>query len=28
VDLAPARRLRSPFTRGWVSLPATGITPG
>ena len=25
VDLAGARRLRSPFTRGWVSLPATGI---
>jgi hypothetical protein len=28
VDLAGARRLRSPFTRGWVSLPATGINPG
>jgi cytochrome P450 len=25
VDLAGARRLRSAFTRGWVSLPATGI---
>jgi cytochrome P450 len=28
VDLSLAQRLRSPFTRGWVSLPATGITPG
>jgi hypothetical protein len=28
VDLSRAQRLRSPFTRGWVSLPATGITPG
>jgi hypothetical protein len=27
VDLAGGQRLRSPFTRGWVSLPATGITP-
>jgi len=27
VDLTAARRLRSPFTRGWVNLPATGINP-
>ncbi|MCO5974244.1 cytochrome P450 [Actinoallomurus soli] len=27
VDLAGARRLRSAFTRGWVSLPATGVRP-
>ncbi len=25
VDLAGARRLQSPFTRGWTRLPATGI---
>ncbi|WP_433477510.1 cytochrome P450 [Spirillospora sp. CA-142024] len=25
VDLPNARRISSPFTRGWVSLPATGI---
>ncbi|URM99514.1 cytochrome P450 [Actinomadura madurae] len=25
VDLENARRISSPFTRGWVSLPATGI---
>jgi cytochrome P450 len=26
VDLSGARRTRSPFTRGWSSLPATGLT--
>ncbi|MEU6751113.1 cytochrome P450 [Spirillospora sp. NPDC046719] len=25
VDVANARRIASPFTRGWISLPATGI---
>jgi cytochrome P450 len=25
VDLAAARRISSPFTRGWISLPATGL---
>jgi cytochrome P450 len=25
VDLENARRIASPFTRGWISLPATGI---
>ncbi|MEU5882014.1 cytochrome P450 [Spirillospora sp. NPDC047279] len=25
VDLANAQRISSPFTRGWVSLPATGL---
>ena len=28
VDVAAGERIRAPFTRGWVSLPATGVTPG
>ncbi len=28
VDVAAGRRLHSSFTRGWLSLPATGIVPG
>jgi hypothetical protein len=27
VDVTAGERLRAPFTRGWVSLPATGVTP-
>ncbi len=27
VDVAAGRRLHSSFTRGWISLPATGIRP-
>jgi hypothetical protein len=27
VDVAAGERVRAPFTRGWVSLPATGVTP-
>jgi cytochrome P450 len=28
VDVAAGRRLHSSFTRGWITLPATGIVPG
>jgi hypothetical protein len=28
VDVAAGQRLHSSFTRGWVTLPATGIVPG
>ena len=27
VDVTAGERVRAPFTRGWVSLPATGVTP-
>lgn len=27
VDVAAGERIRAPFTRGWVSLPATGVHP-
>ncbi|MGH3451131.1 MAG: cytochrome P450, partial [Haloechinothrix sp.] len=27
VDVAAGRRLHSSFTRGWISLPATGMRP-
>jgi cytochrome P450 len=27
VDVSAGRRLHSSFTRGWLSLPATGVTP-
>ena len=27
VDVSAGERVRAPFTRGWVSLPATGVTP-
>lgn len=27
VDVEAGERVRAPFTRGWVSLPATGVTP-
>jgi len=27
VDATAGERVRAPFTRGWVSLPATGVTP-
>jgi cytochrome P450 family 130 len=28
VDVAAGERVRATFTRGWVSLPATGVRPG